>query len=48
VIAGASLPLTHSTLPVGCDGSRCNENVPFATVATAPQRETHKGQYVAT
>src|SRR5581483_7823960 len=47
-MAGASLPLTHSTLPVGCDGSRFNVNVPSDTVARAPQRDTHKGQNVAT
>ena len=48
VIAGASLPLTHSTFPVGCDGSRFSVNVPSVTVARAPQRDTHNGQYVAT
>ena len=43
-IAWASLPLTQSTFPVGCDGSRFNVNVPSPTVARAPQRETHNGQ----
>src|SRR5205085_8142412 len=38
VIAGASLPLRHSTFPVGWDGSRFRVNVPFDTVARAPQR----------
>src|SRR5580765_8174917 len=46
VMAGASLPLMHSTLPVGCDGSRSSVNVPSITVARAPQRDTHNGQYV--
>jgi len=48
VIAGASLPLTHSVFPVGCDGSGFSVNVPSVTVARAPQRDTHNGQYVAT
>ena len=48
VMAGASLPLMHSTLPVGCDGSWSSVKVPLVTVARAPQRDTHKGQYVAT
>jgi hypothetical protein len=47
VIAGASFPLMHSTFPVGWDGSRCSVNVPSDTVARAPQRDTHNGQYVA-
>ncbi len=48
VIRGASLPFTHRALPVGWDGSRLSANVPPVTVARAPQRETHNGQYVGT
>ena len=48
VMSPAALPFTHSAFPVGCEGSRRSVNVPFATVARAPQRDTHRGQYVAT
>jgi hypothetical protein len=48
VISGAALPFTHNAFPVGCDGSRPSVNVPLATVALAPQRDTHNGQNVGT
>ena len=44
VMADASLPLMHSTFPVGCDGSLSRVKVPSVTVARAPQRDTHNGQ----
>ena len=48
-MSGAALPFTQMALPVGCDGSGSSAtNVPSVTVARAPQRDTHNGQYVGT
>ena len=46
-MSGAAFPFRQSARPVGWDGSgRSATNFPSSTVARAPQRETHSGQYV--
>ena len=47
MICGAALPFTHSALPVGWEGSGWRlSSLPSSTLARAPHRETHSGQYV--